>query len=128
MTRRLLISDHCPCCGGPIAGLAHAWILDARLLVGCGHVVELTQGEAQIFDELWKARQSGRRLTPEALYARIFSGDPTGGPGNWNHVRTQMWWLRKKLRAVGLRIDSISGHDYGYRLVAAPIAGRDGAA
>ena len=116
--RGLLISDRCPCCGGPIAGLALAWIVEARLLVGCGRAIELPPREAQLFGALWKARRSAQRLTSEAIFAWIFAEDADGGPENWNVVRVYVWRLRKKLRGSGIAIDFVPGRGYGYRLVA----------
>lgn len=118
LTRDIATSDRCPCCGSPLPSDLVRWNSDARALVGNGNSVFFTAREARVIDALWRHRRSGVRISRGQLIDALYADREDGGAINDVIVSVVIHYMKPRLAAVGLSIDSGRGRP-GYRLVVA---------
>lgn len=105
------MSAGCPLCGNPLPPDEVLVDLEGGLIVGGGHVTQLTKQEFALFEALWTARP--RVMTKEQLLAA------TAGHGFDDReikiVDVFVCKARKKLEPTGIVIDTAWGR--GYRIL-----------
>ncbi|HXF44938.1 MAG TPA: helix-turn-helix domain-containing protein [Burkholderiaceae bacterium] len=114
MKRIALPADRCPCCGGPLPGVALAWIAADNLLIGCGRHMRLSPRAGAVFDVLWRARHRPSGVAMPELCEKVFGGDD-GPSSEYRLINQYIHRLRRALPAFGLGIVTVGWSGTQYR-------------
>lgn len=107
----------CPLCGQPIAEMPLTVLVERGMVVGEGRFVVLTTHETMLLQKL--VDDFPRVVTKEALMMWLYSLRIDREP----EIKIIDVWickLRKKLKPLGVRIDTSWGHGYALGVSAKP--------
>ena len=103
----------CPLCGSAIPDDGRILIdLEGGLVVGGGHVANLTAQEFALFDALWSARP--RTLSKEKLLNALYGLKPGGDEPEIKIIDVFICKARPKLLPLGVTVETVWGK--GYRI------------
>jgi DNA-binding response OmpR family regulator len=112
-----LVVDPCPLCGGELPADGRVMVnLDSNTLRVGEQMILLTAREAEVMTVLIDVMPgvASRQQLMDAVYGRLRSA------GDWNVIRVMIMRIRKKIKSLPLRIETVNRR--GYRLV----VGREG--
>lgn len=92
----------CPLCGAALAADQFAFDAESGIVVAGGQFVSLPHTEALVLEKLLEQR--GRVVRKDVLFRAVYSG--RDGPDDERVVETHVSKLRKKIRPLGLVIQS----------------------
>ncbi|WP_024516806.1 winged helix-turn-helix domain-containing protein [Bradyrhizobium sp. Tv2a-2] len=105
----------CPCCGNEMPiGRSVQFRLESHTLISSDYAVVFTAFEAEIFDLLWKNRNTGRVVTGEAIFDRLYALDPNGGPDT-KVTDVLINRMRRKLAETDIEIANVYGRGFFLR-------------
>jgi DNA-binding response OmpR family regulator len=105
----------CPCCGNALqVRQGVQFTRESRTLLSSDFAVVLSAREADLFNILWRGRNSGRVSTRQALWNHLYFDDVDGGPDP-KIIDIWIMRLRKKIAHTSVEIVTSWGNGWFLR-------------